>query len=45
MQPPVQRLRGYPLEGARTGSLGLNSLFEGEVFPSCPLDANARAPD
>lgn len=33
------------MEGARTGSLGLNSLFEGKVFPSCPLEANAPAPD
>lgn len=33
------------MEDAKTASLGLNSLFEGKVFPSCPLETNTHAPD
>lgn len=33
------------MEDAKIVSLGLNSLFEGKVFPSCPLETNTHAPD
>jgi hypothetical protein len=33
------------MEDAKIVSLSLNSLFEGKVFPSCPLETNTHAPD